>query len=1700
MADPTVTLRLSADNSRLVPVVRVSRDEVAALGKAATETGTAAGRGASGVTRLGDASQQAGRSTAALTAVLNQARSAAAGLGAALAVRELVAMSDQYANITGRLKLATSSQQEFATAQAQVYAIAQRTSSSLESTATLYARLAQSTAEYGLSQQRQLALTETINRTFTISGASAEAAANTITQFNQSLAGGVLRAEEFNSVVENSPRLAKAMADGMGMSMGELRAAVNNGQVSVDKLVAALESQAGVIQREYEQMPLTVERAMVQMRNAITQLVGDASQQFGAGGALAEGISLLARNLGGLNQAVLVVAVAYGSKLAAGLVTATAEKAKAIIQTQALAKEELVAARAAEAQAAGRLALARAGIGAAGQLAAAEAAYAAAQARTATATAAASVGARALTAAQTALNAAMSAFGGPVGLAITALTLFVMWVTNSEAKARELSESVRAGFQPAIDQLERFNKETANTEFANLDSVRQQLEKTSLEVTVLAEKFAAAKVREMAALRDGLGMEAQYAQATKEAGEALDQARLKQQQLSDGYERDIDVVADLILKKTGLTNVTADQREGLEDVIKAQVKERTSLESAKPVFVDYFKTIGDTTAANRLNADSFREIAAAAPTAAAAVKAAITDVSEGLAKSINQAQLGLIEKTQGKAAAMRAGFVKQLADKGIDPTSTAAKTLRDQNEQLIQLTLAQDKAAEATRNATKADSEAKQAAEKLQHTREQQIESQQRYDDELRKVQATLDGPLKTAQAEYDQHVVQIDRDLAKHNITQDTANKLKAAYAQELAKTTAELEKQQQAPEKLLASMNSEIGLLGTLGIEHERYQRRLRAEEDMRQAVNEANKAGAKITADETAKLLAQARAYADWSLAVEEARADAQELADAATRGVADFADLWADTLSGGIHDAGDFFSELRDVFRKGWRDVLRTLLEQNLVRPIQTSLTSLLNGAFTNAVNNSGSQGTGWLGQLSSLIGGGRGLTATGNNASVWSASSAAVSAFGGASPGSLSGFGNNLGSLSGMAGAGGYGGASSAGFSGLGSANSLLGIANWMSGGKLAGYMSSAKGVASKFLGSSAGLWGSAALGAIYGWQQGGDTAGKALGAAAYGTAGYAAAAAGSAAMAGTGALAAVPVAGWVTLAAIAVDKLTGGGLFGTGYSTKETGQTINIGESGADVSAYAYQTGKKSLFRGTKRRTVNVDPSEETVSAANKIYEIVHGYAQSAAETLGLASVDIISGSFKQVYDKKGNLKSELATVLGQTYKESVEEFQQRLSAENIIAQIGQVDDSATGIAQRWRSDAATLLDGSQMLLQAAADINDGTALISQGGLSRITDLVSELAGAGETLSDAYARIKSAAASYGETAAAAYQDVATAGFSSFAKSLLQVRQEEQQRIKTLQEQAKALGGLSAREEDLAKVREAAQLKTDALVTSLQSELVDLALNRINDQIQQLGGSADGAGSKITDFITSLKLSDTLSPDTDRQKRATTQDLMQSAAASGNVDSFISYAQQFLEVSRKLNASSAGYQTDYNSVVALANQFGMGGGNVQSLSDLYAQHDALQAQQEAAARLERAQRIAQGVSDLAGVNGGDPLDILRNITGMSPADLAGDLGLTVDQLGQYLSQQQTDLGDLADILDSLPDRIATSIADVLANRDAPQTSASSGGTSTSSSGATTGTGDLAPGIPEGRSDQLLAEIKDGILTLVKRGDQQALLQL
>lgn len=246
------------------------------------------------LTTAGAKSERAANSVGKAWGVAIGVISSAVIVGATTA---FVRMADASANMSARLRLATRSQEEFNVAHKATFEIAQRTSTELGSVVDLYAKLSQSTGELGVSQGDLLQLTEAITQTFQISGATAQEAAGGLRQLSQAMAGGVLRAEEFNSIIESSPRLVKALADGMGIEFGKVRQYVNDGKISSEQLVQALLSQSEAIQSEFDQMPLTVGRAIQEVRNALTRLVGDADEAEGASKGLAEAIRDIAEAL-----------------------------------------------------------------------------------------------------------------------------------------------------------------------------------------------------------------------------------------------------------------------------------------------------------------------------------------------------------------------------------------------------------------------------------------------------------------------------------------------------------------------------------------------------------------------------------------------------------------------------------------------------------------------------------------------------------------------------------------------------------------------------------------------------------------------------------------------------------------------------------------------------------------------------------------------------------------------------------------------------------------------------------------------------------------------------------------------------------------------------------------------------------------------------------------------------------------------------------------------------------------------------------------------------------------------------------------------------------------------------------------------------------------------------------------------------------
>ncbi|QZD67814.1 tape measure protein [Pseudomonas aeruginosa] len=241
-------------------------------------------------------------------------------------IREIIQTTDAWTNLQNRLRLVTSTQAQLAAVTADVYRIAQLTSSALDSTATVYQRFAQNADRLNISQRQVASLTDTVAKSIAISGASAQSAEAALVQFGQALASGVLRGEEFNSVSEQAPALLKAIADGLNVNIGELRKMANEGQLTADVLVDALSNAAAGVNDQFATGIKTVSMAVQELENAFTRLVGEFTNGRGAGEALAGAISGVANVMDGLSDNAELL----GTALDAVMVTAAGRAVAAI--------------------------------------------------------------------------------------------------------------------------------------------------------------------------------------------------------------------------------------------------------------------------------------------------------------------------------------------------------------------------------------------------------------------------------------------------------------------------------------------------------------------------------------------------------------------------------------------------------------------------------------------------------------------------------------------------------------------------------------------------------------------------------------------------------------------------------------------------------------------------------------------------------------------------------------------------------------------------------------------------------------------------------------------------------------------------------------------------------------------------------------------------------------------------------------------------------------------------------------------------------------------------------------------------------------------------------------------------------------------------------------------------------------------------
>ncbi len=262
-------------------------------------------------------------------------------LAAFITINSTIDKMDSYTGLQNRLKLVTNSQTELNRAMNDTFAIAQNTRQSWDSTAQIYQTFANNAKTLGLSMSQTAQLTETVSKAVAISGSSAASSEAALIQMSQAISAGVLRGEELNSVMEQTPGLAKAIAEGMGLTVGQLRSVAAQGKITSEELVKALTKSKASVDNLFSKTDITIGQSITLLNNELGKFVGEAGQSSGAAKTLADAIQLLSQNLGPLADGAMVVGIGYLTKsfLDKAVATRTAIAASVQHQTSMLAEQ-----------------------------------------------------------------------------------------------------------------------------------------------------------------------------------------------------------------------------------------------------------------------------------------------------------------------------------------------------------------------------------------------------------------------------------------------------------------------------------------------------------------------------------------------------------------------------------------------------------------------------------------------------------------------------------------------------------------------------------------------------------------------------------------------------------------------------------------------------------------------------------------------------------------------------------------------------------------------------------------------------------------------------------------------------------------------------------------------------------------------------------------------------------------------------------------------------------------------------------------------------------------------------------------------------------------------------------------------------------------------------------------------------------------
>ena len=237
-------------------------------------------------------------------------------------VKALVGLSDTVTQTTARLDLMNDGLQTTAELNDMIYASAQRARGSYTETANMVAKLGILAGDAFGSSAEIVAFVEQLNKQMAISGTNTVEAQAAMLQLTQGLSSGVLRGEELNSVMEQTPMIAQTIADYLGVSTGEMRELASEGLVTADVVKNAMFAAAEETNQKFEEMPLTWGQVWTKMKNFATKALKP----------VLTAINWLANNLNVIAPLVLGIAAAFAVYQIAANGAKAATKAWAAVQ------------------------------------------------------------------------------------------------------------------------------------------------------------------------------------------------------------------------------------------------------------------------------------------------------------------------------------------------------------------------------------------------------------------------------------------------------------------------------------------------------------------------------------------------------------------------------------------------------------------------------------------------------------------------------------------------------------------------------------------------------------------------------------------------------------------------------------------------------------------------------------------------------------------------------------------------------------------------------------------------------------------------------------------------------------------------------------------------------------------------------------------------------------------------------------------------------------------------------------------------------------------------------------------------------------------------------------------------------------------------------------------------------------------------